>query len=833
MKSHLDQALGMSGDEQVEAYKKREEDREAAQEKKQEASDGETAANEITKVLKGVAGILDNVVKTYKAWNAAFPDDLAGTWRVEGGPEESVTWLLELKKAGEKKYKGVLSARSYRGGDTLAPTVEEKAKVTLKATYDPNRYDVAFEGTRKRWSEIEVSTSGSRTLAGGLSGSGVIAFDSSRHAHAEGLALLGRTRNLHFERPNGFGVYLSVLTAAFKTLASIPAALPTRTEKRLKLYLMQKIDIPLARLKAWSSKLPGASFFKNYVQFDVSGGQILLGFKAKAGRGNLGIGARWDLERIIDYALDDDPAPENLPWIPVSVQGQMKVPKIPVAFTVEWAKLDPEKDKNAGKQGIEDSLDGVLDFKEAFDDYLKDMGCRYDVLMPEIKGGDLVAAELPALEIPVVLYVDEFVYDQDTNASIKLNSKITFKLALSSKAVLQLFPQLRALMFAWDCGWAIGTFIRERLQSYEAYRKFEQDCVDAIGEVVYNTGYHKRWSEIDKAIRDIRKDNAITMAERTLAKYKAPCYVWWEMRKEDEDDNPPDWPMTVIDHARDGFMRQLEYIKKRKPVGSRRYVIPTDKRDYPNPRNVNYIETYAEALVYLYLFGENGIGRKKAKQAVEEAIARNEIKETRARLLNLYLDYRAENWDIHKLIAWRTESGKLFRKAIADPSCSELEKREWQTFDKLVRNGWFSEFVKSVTAPWPDPDWKDHFYVTTDSDDKFWWCVTRKMANRHYKIKFYETDYSDDCLFVVYTDSYSRRWLNQQHRYWGDFEDTFFKVQLKRFRNSKNDRTFYVCIYDAKTEKKVYTSSTWTLWIGDEGQVKGYKRPNSSKWNFE
>jgi hypothetical protein len=760
----IEKKLGLEAKDREENKKKRKEARDKAAKDLKDKSEGKTVADEISKVLNGILGIIDNGVKAYEAYHAAFPEGLEGEYLMSGAPEGHFTWKLKLKKKDEENSEGTLevsgfppSATRFQAGrytQVNHPIVTEaKATVSVLKPQGSKWVMLKWKGKKLPKATRRLPTFTDDVWAGETEHKELFQFGGNNLLFSDKSQLTwpGSTkRPIRFERERNLKGIFTFITAVWSTIGSIPKALPTDLEKKFHKLVKKHLTLNTAHLK---EKSPLLKAIFDYVHVAFAGSLMSLGIKH--GDDNKLIGT-WDVAEIFEYHSKADAqraAGKHLqnPYVPKKLEGGVKIPRLKgLSIAVAWEPWDPKSDPKAGTQGFEDKLKGVSEARDLWDKYLADLGCKYDLLTP-VFGADSV----PTLQLPLVLYLGDVTLEQKNREgkpekiTYQVNSKITFTIGMSAKIFAQLFPQLRACLFAWECGWAAGTFIREKLLQWGPYRSAEKSVQAWVG------GYDMEFTTQVATVSGIGytlayKTRRVTGIEALIAASKSDFFVWKEVM------------------GREGAPRRIGNVDNLKTVEA----LLRDRLKEVQQRNEGklvkarlgheYIDTEVEAKVLLYLWGDRKASVAQLRAEIDKASkpkekgGAGELLAPRAEVLKLYLacTETRDQGKIHDLFKEARQKVEQWRDAQVPAQVPYFGfdmsvhmgqnpmRAEGDAYVQAMKNTlqWVP-FLRSISFPFPEGYVQNEFKVYKHKEDKkFHWQVRTAKPHTYLKVYFWELD---------------------------------------------------------------------------------------------
>lgn len=807
LEKRLDEIRGLTPEEKrAKAAERRDADRKDF-EKRRETPESKLVGDEIARCLKGIAHIIEQAGAFWDAFVEVFPEDLAGEWAIEGLPDPDRVWTMKLEREGDADaYKGTISAVGYPAGKnslgTDPPVREEKADVVLKRVAGADAYELCW--TPKVTGAPKLPVLGDKAFAAGACVVERLTLVSTRSLESAAPTPFGQqptvTAPIRFGRVQAVTKWFNLVMAGFKVVAAVPDALPAKWRNELDAWIRGRFG---PTLTAWQTRfLPKA--VQKYGRIACADGRLTLGFSFKS---TFALSATWDLAKILEWAFAEPAARSATatPWVPVACEGTIKVPKLPVDVTIKLEPHDPasKAGAEAGKQGMEEKLD-AFPWKHDLDAYLASLGAKVDLLEPILRGGDVSRGDLlPALVIPIVLYLEEY----QSKVGDKVEKwrwfvKITCGLGISAEVFASYFPHVRAALFAWQAGWAVGTFLREEvLLRFDWYRAGEAGFQDLVLKWFYgiDTEFEKQVEVLERAIQDRFRRGFITGYEQQIALLKAPLYLW---RRDGRDGFPASLDQAIAAKFREGIERRI-HLAKGLPA-------PADwARGYGDPRNPFYVNTEAQGLLYLHLFGQGTAPpRDRIQAAIEKAVKRKDLLQATAWLYLTYL-FPEQYPDHHARITGMAISRRGNYGAVE-------EKRVFETTRYGVPVLTFKEFVDLIATPWPDIAYRDDFKIYKLPQSGYRWRVERKAANEPVSLRFLETAYVND---VLVTDAGQEALPGYAYRHYieGSFEG--MRASLNRFKDRDGRIEVYVEVRDPAGTRVLWKSPAWKLAVAPSGDV--------------
>ncbi|MHC4830542.1 MAG: hypothetical protein ACYTFT_09345, partial [Planctomycetota bacterium] len=704
MTQRLGRARGMTDDELAADIEYRKQKSADAREDRDKASDGKLFSKEATRILGALCGLIDGALALRDAWFTVFPSDLAGLWIVSEAADEHLGYQLELE-AGEQPrvFEGTLRAHGLPGAGGTDPVTEDKARITIEAG---GSLKDGSPPLSLRWSGIAptqpvIPTSTDAAFASSGVRHESLAFHSTRRL--EGTVALchgnpGQPLGLH--RPARLTAALGLARAALSLLGSIPAVLPTPLRKKWTAGFLRQVELPLAEMGQSLRKLPLGQRIADHVvfEFDPAGEPcVTLGFQGADEDASLC--ATWDLEPIVEGLLEEPKPHERSPWVPSGLEGSISYGW--AGLTIAWESWNEADDPDAGNQGVEDNpifaqvLASLGISKETFDAEAAEKGFRYDVLEPEIDF-DPADPTSSALVLHVALYFGTLITEEGT-APWPLHSKITLSFSLAPQSVLTLFPQIRALLFAWNVGWMLGTYTRMILLQFEWYQNLEQGWQSTLANKLWDTAYFRERNRLTQSFAKLHPVH-ITYPEMVLASLKAGNHAWLERRS--EQGQPPDYwkHLRFWEEYREHFVHRLSVIRQREQDAGNLTALALTA-DQPGHRW--YMDAEVEARVYLFLLhGQRGRWtRDKLEQFLLETYNRKEISLARCKWLQLLLSARSggSKGIPQQLKALRGLALQMTRASHLKP----FEVAEWQRLADGLGTLEAEFFIRCITSPPP------------------------------------------------------------------------------------------------------------------------------------
>ena len=848
-----DAAIGLSEDEVAANAEVRQKKASEAKQARDAMSQGQAAEKGLKDYLTGIANFLDAVAGILVAWKAAWPSDLAGEWVVDGADDDHATWLLTLEKAqsSETIYNGKLKVRAYAGDDRSKPTDEDKAELTLELN-GPVGETEELKIESCKWkgkipkdkknsavigSGVKVVTRNWSQLLDGKEGKEELTFESTRSIHCVAASIFAG-RPIHIKRAHSLKQVIDVIVAGFTLASSITHFIPNWDEK--KLWFIGKIEMPI---RTWASNFPWLQILQRYLEFKLEKAKsdagedtyhFTFGLKelkipGKSDR-KVGLSGTWDLGAIFDYLAGDEVPGPNVPnpGIPVKVTGCISLTGSFPALEISGSSWNPDADPNAGKQGLEDKL-GELPFMERVDEASDGIPeIKFDMLMPTLKAGDAASGTLPGIVLPFVVYIPG---DKKSGEFSLFPLKLEIKLECTVAFVVNFFPPLRALLFAAEMGWAVGTYLRGQLLQTEWGRGMEAGVQAQIADALSGSKYLGRANEAFQhcgLLRD-KHPTMVTYHDTLVAQAKAGIYVWYELDVDEErfEGTPPDFiPSSITDYQRI-YRNRLNIIRSRIDLGRFGGVVPTHPLDLPS--RPDFLDTEAEALLYCFLWGDETIQTSEVKEKIDEAERRHELHGLRAELLRFYLGFRDQ-------LSTNPQARQQFQHGITKKASElsgkvdhdSIEYKEANELYEATHNAHFSDFLHSLTAAWPSPNYKEDFQIIRQRGGTYSWQFTRPRANEtDLRVRFFVDEVGfDDTLATIQLTRNDRPSHVARHRFEGGFDSTFrenlwdnssyFEYKLKIYawleQYARGEGTERIWV-------KVYQTDNWVIHMSEDRQI--------------
>ena len=739
-------------EEKKKAGEKRAEDRKKTMEATKDPK--QDRIGRIVSFLKALADLVDKVLKAFDAWSAIHPKELAGNWKVEGLPDGHVEWTLELSQKTKNEFEAKLKGKGKRHPEERKyreTNVFEEVKATAEAKRDPAKatLQVTWKPSEKKERKFPAAGDpffyGSGTLEEEfkiLSPPVEIVCESSAIGQKP-----GETKPVHLTRAAGFGEWLKFVISVLRCVGAAWTLLPEQARLKIEKAFLKTFGPWLSKVeKAILDRCPSVlKDFKVTLESEGSGDaeKFLLGVSLKDPKGRVKLTAKWNFIELVNGIVaelsEDEDKKKNLersPWLPEKLELIITHPRL---FGVEISAepwVGREKDPNAG--GTLDKLGEALEpfagegnFLERFLGFCKQHGVTVDVGRPEVSAGNVSKLEsgsfdeaLPAVKLPFYAYLD------DLGDAIQIPCKLTIKIALTARQVAEKIPQLRALLFAFDVGWTIGSMLNET--------KAVQDAVEFWGGIYMNWAVQEDWNKqyfaLDRATSRFASSRGISLTEEVVGLIKSPHYTA-------ESYNRAHGIFDKLGHGAHPKYEQLRRVRDSMAAAANELLagrIP--KGQYPSA---------SHAMAMAYVLGSDSFTKERIRQQITADRDAKKLHPIQADLLRFYLidddaDVFDSEYDLAKktFLATYQQTYDQAKKAVDRAgqngfvSAEQFLTVRWV---EMVKDQEHREFVHCMVYEPPDPAYQDRV-VFYQGPSGWMWQVERARPNESISIEFTTKD---------------------------------------------------------------------------------------------
>jgi hypothetical protein len=540
--------------------------------------------------------LFDQLVKAIFTTREVYSHEPAGTWTVAIAQKEKpfdFNWTLELAKP-EGGGEGPLTATLKASGASLQGGVREDTIATGTATpkkTEKNEEAIDLALTGRPSATLKLPDTLALTLATG-------AFAPSIHFEfEENHTTLGTKEKVRFLASNGAPEQVVELNKKHdladalrvgmewaKLVPKVFEVLPAKVKEPIQADIKKAGDAIKAHLPEWVKEHLDVAFEYPDKQSPPDGADkdLFLSVKVKAEKIPLfdSLTAAWNLSNWVRWEYWER-ADLPSPFTPVLFCCMLKIPKIDLKvgaeieyFTKEqWEAL---RKKQGEKYGfIEDLLHKI-----------PVVGEKYELTMtpPIFRIGDptkVPEPELPEVEVPLAIYVE--------NAfEHRVQWKITLRLIITADAIGDLVPELRLMLLAFEAGCIMGTYLRNFLMNFQAWRDFEEAFSNDVADILTGGEY-----QIQQAIRGLQAGAQKMAYAGVLTDHELRIF---NAKAEQIVHRLRNHPLDVQSHDREMQLRLL----RASPI------MPGDSTVHGTPTQEN-VPTPAEALIYRYLWGDKDV----------------------------------------------------------------------------------------------------------------------------------------------------------------------------------------------------------------------------------
>ncbi len=503
--------------------------------------DGSNTLANVQGVIAGLGPIVHQFLKFYKHHVALFPEDLRGTWLIEGD-DDPWAWHLKLSAPdSEGNYLGKLLVSGVDRAGRFHKCEQGDVVVSL-----PEEGWASIVCTRKH-SALPFTTSVDRAMASAATSEDRLEIkENGRLLERADCTLLGQPAKLVFSRDRSLESILGWLLEIGKCFWTSRLLIPPDARKSMARgfasgvteigakfplieFLLEKKLIALSL----AAKPPTGSD----PLFDEDDLLLTLGYEGD----RLALHGSWNLSRMLkDEAFDGG----RSPCIPTGFHGWFKGPK-GLKIKIEGQHWDPSGPQKQDPD--KDSISKKVPYLSWFiEHYLSYPGLEWQLGAPVLSMGKPgVATELPELGIPIELFLRQI-------EDVDLNAKLVITILVTGETLANCIPVLRAMLAAWEIGCAIGTLLHGVLMHFEWARNAEDWTADQLAHA-FDPQYeeNRRFDLLGNSVLSPAENQpALNYYERTLLRQKFALFVrgeeHWQGRQ-------------VAENTRN---RQLECLRK-------------------------------------------------------------------------------------------------------------------------------------------------------------------------------------------------------------------------------------------------------------------------------
>lgn len=570
--------------------------------------DGDNTLANVQGVIAGMGPIVHQFLKFYKHHVALFPEDLRGTWLIEGD-DDPWAWQLKLgapdaegNHLGKLLVNGVDRAGRFHKceqGDVVVSLLEEgwiSVTCTRKHSASPftTSVDLAMANAPTSEDRLEIK-------------------EAARLLERAGCTLLGQPADLVFSRDHSPEAALGWLLELGKVLWTCRLLIPPDARKSMArgfAAALQELGekIPFIKFllekKLISLNLATKSQAANDPFLDEDDLLLRLGYEGR----RLSLHGSWNLSAMLK---DDAFAGGRSALAPTEIQGWLKLPK-GLKLKLEGRHWDPSGPQKQDPD--KDSISKKVPYLSWFiEHYLSYPGLEWQLGAPVMSMGKPgVATDLPELGIPIELFLRRI-------EDVELNAKLVVTILVTGETLANCIPVLRAMLAAWEIGCAIGTLLHGVLMHFEWARNAEDWTADQLAHA-FDPQYaqNRRFDLLGNSVLSPAQNQpALNYYERTLLRQKFALFARGEEH----------WQGRQV--AQDTRDRQLECLRQVLVQ------LVEPRTDFPDDR---LLPCAAAVHLYQYLWGDD-YPRAQLLAEIEAAVQKQEISRARS---YLYLGWLGE-----------------------------------------------------------------------------------------------------------------------------------------------------------------------------------------------
>jgi hypothetical protein len=718
----------------------------------------ESRIGEWVERLKALAEVVKQSLNVYEAWNALHPEDIGGTWKVEGFPDGHVVWSLEIEQTSKNSFEGRLKGhgkahpadRRVRETDWF-----DEQKATVAISRAPGSKKLAFKWKPAEQKKRLFPAAGDEFFYGTTAIEDE--FEAVNTTEIDGASVAigqkrGQKKAIKLTRsPQDLAHVFHFAVAVLQLAGAIWGVLPEKWRNKI---LAKALDAAAPVLKpiidAIQRRCPSVL---TQVKLSIEGegeGEArkwLINLELAGWQKKISLSAGWEIVKLLSAALDTlAPQPkqskeERSALIPC--KGSIKV-KIRQAceLTLSMAPWDgAQKDATAGKnvdRVVE--LFGGIDSLQSWSSLTKRNGVTVDVAMPRVRTGQVSSSStlddvLPAVELPITFYVDDLfdLGQQAGAAGGEVPVKLTLTVGLTAAQVASAIPQVRAVLIAWDIGWTIGSFINE----IPAVQRGMNSLTDSVARWMNYEGIDDRSTDLVLLASKLAQQGRIPGIEVAVVGAKSLLFAADEWATQHDfqamfrEGRHPSFESVKFQRTRIETDAQ-QYVKSGKPSG----------RAWSSP---------GHAMTMAWLMGSSSWTKDEINRQLDADVKAGRLHAMQRDLVQFYLlpfDEKkfdaAYKWLADRFIATHKAASDKARQIV---SAAESKKQAApadavliKSWVELVKSGNHQDLVACMIFQPPDPAYKDAIKIVKDPKGQYVWEVFRARGNERLQIEFIGTD---------------------------------------------------------------------------------------------
>jgi hypothetical protein len=715
--SRWDKVQGLSDEDRKKNEKKREEDWEKF--KNQPA--GVAKAKYYAEIIKHWANLMKSLIATWEAWRGMHPADIdEKEWVLHAPWATGAVFKLALKKKDENSFEGKLTAKGLAHPEERKfrqENVVEAEKATCEVTRDSaHAATLKFTWTPKGEECKKLPTAGDAFFAGSKEAEDEAKFESTLLISD---ALKVGLPPGEFRRKVRIGDYLKFAVAVLRVLAAVWGVLPKKQREAAQKFLLAKLKPQLEGYFKAKAKFKGVT-----LGLDIDKDPWTLNFGLKSPRIHIKLG--WDFVGLIELLLvklkvmedeeeDQERALKPSALVPTSCEMGGKLGQFgELSLGIE--RLEKKSDKIAKTLDELSKLPMVGEEIARFRDFCKENKIAVCLGKPKVRAGDAESAELPGLEIPLICDMEEMELPWGT---ISFPATVTLTFTLTAEQVASFFPPLRAVLEAWEVGWAIGSFINELPATQEA--------MDYYGNWYVEWSAHEDWNKeylaLDDWVLNIQKMKWITHGDAVVSFIKSPYLAAKNYRKKHNIISTFNAVVPPYQHA----------IQYRDTLAER---IEAGLKD-PHQLGLD-AKSIGHAMALAHVLGHDKFPAERVEEQLEKESGGKPLADIEADFYRFYLypaEYAARRSAfIDKYQAENSELSPLYIKGqLCDAKAIAFEKAF-----RFVSGEFHKQYIQLLCCTFPEAA-KDAIEVMKQRG-KWTWVVSRSKANEEIKVEILAKD---------------------------------------------------------------------------------------------
>jgi hypothetical protein len=794
-----DKVQGLDDAKQKENEKKRQEEWEAF--KKQPA--GVAKAKYYAEIIHHWADLLKALIATWEAWRGMHPADIdQKEWVLEAPWATGAVFKLALKKKDENSFEGKLTAKGLAHPEERTFR-QENVVETEKATCEVTRASAHAHALKFKWTPKgeeckKLPTAGDAFFAG--------TKEIEDEAKFESTLLISDALKVglppgEFRRKVRVGDYLKFGVSVLRVLAAIWGVLPRKQREKAQRILLEKFKPQLEKFFKLKPKFKAVD-----VSLDPKDWTLTFGLKSPRIHIKLG----WDFVALVELLLvklhvmeDEDQGVQLKPsaLVPTSCEMGGKMGQFG-ELSLSLARLEKKSDKIAKTLDQLATLPMVGEEIARFRDFCKEHKIAICPGKPKVRPGDAKSGELPGLELPLICDVEELDLPWGV-ASFPATITLTF--TLTAEQVASFFPPLRAILEAWEIGWAIGSFINELPATQEA--------MEYYGNWYVEWAAHEDWSKeylaLNEWVLGIQKSKWILHGDSVVSFIKSPYQAAKSYRKKHNIISAFNDVVPVYEHA----------IQYRDALAQR---IAAGLKD-PHQFGLD-AKSIGHGMALAHVLGHADFPAEKVEQRLQAESGGKPLLDIEADFYRFYL-YPAEYAARHSAFVnkYKAENDKLSPLFVR----GQLSDAKAVTFERVYRfvtNEMHKKYIELICCTFPEKT--GNTIEVMKQGPRWTWVISRAKANEEIKVEIV----AKDGIFtraVVERADHTKAFLAGCNIHWltGDFSAVKndlhkFRVNEQRPGGGQASGTWaYLRVIGEEGDKM--ESAFWFLEMDGQGEVVG------------